>query len=169
MSSRSTREVSHDPRDTMQVPRKSSRLNNKGPLNTSRRFVSSKASKAPRITKSSPSSEKSKLVKLKSTKKENFKDNDRNDSKSNSASMLSLWGSPDLSAGVENVFKLIKLHDDVKILIISMNLCNVRNMIQLSGQVLQDVTDLFSRQDLSDPIFRMQSLRYYAWKNTSNC
>jgi hypothetical protein len=68
--------------------------------------------------------------------------------------VLSFWGSPDLSAGVENLFKLIKLHYDKKFLMISMNLCNVRNMIQLSDQVLQDVTELFSRQNLRNPNFQ---------------
>jgi hypothetical protein len=51
---------------------------------------------------------------------------------------------PDLSAEIENLFQLIKLHDDAKFLIIFINLCNVRKF----------VTDLFSRQYLRNPIFR---------------
>jgi hypothetical protein len=68
--------------------------------------------------------------------------------------MVSFWGSPDISAGLENLFKLIKLYDDTNFLVISMNLCNIRNMIQLCYQVLQDVMDLFSRQDLRNPNFQ---------------
>jgi hypothetical protein len=35
-----------------------------------------------------------------------------------------------------------------------MNLSNVKNMIQLSDQDLNDITSLFSRQDLRDPTFQ---------------
>jgi hypothetical protein len=64
--------------------------------------------------------------------------------------MYPLGGTPDLSVGVKNLFKLIQLQEDIRFLIISINLCNVRNMIQLSDQVLDDITSLFSRQGDSD-------------------
>jgi hypothetical protein len=123
----------------MQVPRKLSRLKNKESSQTTRRYVSSKDFKAPKS--------------IQIPKKGKYKDNDNNEDK-NSHLKLSFWGSPDLSVGVENLFKLIKLHEDARFLIISLNLCNVGNMIQLSDQVLHDVTTLFSRQGLRDPNFQ---------------
>ena len=152
-----SREVSYDPRDTKQAPRKSSRLRNKDKerKQTSRGSVSSKESKAPRIIKSSSSSEKSKLATLHTPKRGSPKTNDdSDDSKSNSSSKMSFWGSPDLSVGVENLLKLIKLNGDSKDLIISLNICTVKNMIQLSDQDIDDVTNLFSRQDLRNPNFQ---------------
>jgi len=152
-----SREVSHDPRDTKQAPRKSSRLRNKDKerKQTSRGSVSSKESKAPRIIKSSSSSEKSKLATLRTPKRGSPKTNDdSDDSKSNASSKMSFWGSPDLSVGVENLLKLIKLNGDSKELIISLNVCTVKNMIQLSDQDIDDVTNLFSRQDLRNPNFQ---------------
>jgi hypothetical protein len=40
------------------------------------------------------------------------------------------WGSPDLSVGIKKLFKLIKLNKDYKFLLISMDLGNIRSMIQ---------------------------------------
>jgi hypothetical protein len=136
MSSRSTKEVFHDLRDTMQVPRISSRLKNKEALQTSRRSVSSKESRAPKIVRLSPSLEKSKLTKLRTPKKGKCKDyNNAKDSNSNSTSKMSFCGSPDLSVGFENLFKLTKLNEDTRRLIVSMNICNNRNMIHIPHQV----------------------------------
>jgi hypothetical protein len=56
--------------------------------------------------------------------------------------------------GVERVFKLTKLHEDANFLIISIDLCNVRNVIQLSDQFLHNVTSLFFHQDLINPNFQ---------------
>jgi hypothetical protein len=85
MSSNSpTREVSHDPRDTLQAPTKSSRMKNKQFNQTSKRSVGSKNSKAPKIIKVLPSSEKSKLTSLSTPKKGSHKnDYDSDDSISN--------------------------------------------------------------------------------------
>jgi hypothetical protein len=63
------------------------------------------------------------------------------------------FSSPDLSIEVEDLFKLIKFNEDAGIMIISTNLCNVRNMIQLSDQVFYDVTNLFSGQDPRHSLF----------------
>jgi hypothetical protein len=73
---------------------------------------------------------------------------------SNLSSKVSFWESPDVSVGVKNVFKLIKRNEDARFLFISMNLCNVKNMIQLSDQVLHGVTSLFSRQNPRDHNFQ---------------
>jgi hypothetical protein len=101
-----------------------------------------------------PSSEKSKLAKLRIPKKGNYNDNDNNDDNTSSlSSKVTFLGSPDLSVGVQNLFKLIKLDEDVRFLIISMNLCYVRNMVQLSDQVF------FSRQDLGDPSFQFAIIK----------
>jgi hypothetical protein len=160
MSSNSqTREVSHDPRDTIQAaPRKSSRIKNKQLMQSSKRSVSSKESKAPKVIKLSSSSEMSKLASIRTPKKESYKNDDESyhsdDNKSNASSKMSCWGSPDLSRGIEKLFKLIKINEDSKFLITPMDLDNVRNMIQLSGQDLHDITSLFSCQDLRDPNFQ---------------
>ena len=46
------------------------------------------------------------------------------------------------------------LSDNAKSLIISMNLCNMKNMIQLSNLDLHDVSNLFSRKGLRDSNFQ---------------
>jgi hypothetical protein len=127
------------------APRKSSRIRNKKLTQSSKRSVTSKDSKAPKVIKSLPSSEKSKLASLHTPKKGSHNnDNDSDDSKSNSSSKISFWGSPDLS----------KLNEDSKFLLTSMDLGNVKGMIQLSDQDLHDVTSIFSRQDLRDSSFQ---------------
>jgi hypothetical protein len=96
-SNSQTREVSHDPIDTIQAaPRMSSRIKNKKLMQSSKRSVSSKESKAPKVIKSSSSSEMSKLASLRTPKKGNYKNDDESDdSKSNSSSKMSFWCSPD--------------------------------------------------------------------------
>ena len=155
MNSRSaTRQVSHHPRDTIQAPRFSSRLKNKWILQTSKRSVRYKGYKAPKIIKSLSSFEKSKLAKPRTPETGSWKKDDSDESKSNSLSKMSFWGSLDLSIGVEILCKLTKSNEDASFLIMSMNLCNVRNMIQLPDQDSHDVASLFSCHDLSDPIFQ---------------
>jgi hypothetical protein len=139
----------------MQAPRKSSRIKSRQIKQISKASVTSKDSKAPKIIKSSSSSEKSKLASLRTPKKGNYKNDDESDdSKSNASSKMSFWGSPDLSRGIERLFKLIKFNEESKLLLTSMDLGNVRNMIQLSDQDLYDITSLFSRQDLRNPNFQ---------------
>jgi hypothetical protein len=92
MSSNSpTRKVSHDPKDTIQAaPRKSSRIKNKQLMQTSKRSVSSKKSKAPQVIKSLSSSEMSKLSLLRTPKKGSYKNDDESDdSKSNASYKMS--------------------------------------------------------------------------------
>jgi hypothetical protein len=86
-------------------------------------------------------------------------DPDSNYSKRNLLSKMSFWYSPDLSVGMDKLFKVIKLNEDSKFLIISMDLGNVRNIIQLSDQDLHDATSLFSRQDLRDPNFQASIIK----------
>jgi hypothetical protein len=66
----------------------------------------------------------------------------------------SFWGSPDISSGIENLFDAMGLYDKSKSLIISMNLCSIKNMIQLSEQDFHDIVNLFPRQDLRESIFQ---------------
>ena len=112
----------------------------------------------PKILKSSPSTGKPKLETLHSPSKENptviksYEDNDNR--KSKSSSKVSFWGSPDLSVGIEALFTAMDLSDSSKSLIISMNLCNMKNMIQLSNLELHDVSNLFSSKDLHDSTFQ---------------
>jgi hypothetical protein len=156
MSSTSpTSEVSHDPKDTLQGPRKSSRIKNRQLKQTSKASVTSRDSKAPKIIKSSSPSEKYKLSSLSTPKKGSHKnDHGSDDNKSNSTSKTSFWGSPDIFVGMNKLFKVIKSNEDSKLLLISMDLGNVGNMIQLSDPDLHDATSLFSRQDLRNPNFQ---------------
>jgi hypothetical protein len=64
-----------------------------------------------------PSSEKSKLSKLQIPKKGKYKHHGNNeDNNSNLSSKVSFWGSPVVSVGVENLFKLAKFHEDAGVL-----------------------------------------------------
>jgi hypothetical protein len=158
MSSPTEREVSHDPRELEQRQRRSSRLNRKYQGGHAKRSVSSKDSKMPKIVKSSSSTEKPKLETLHSPNQGNpaviKSHEDSDNSKSKSSSKVSFWGSPDLSPGIESLFNAMDLSDNAKSLIISMNLCNMKNMIQLSNLDLHDVSNLFSRKDLRDSNFQ---------------
>jgi hypothetical protein len=60
------------------------------------------------------------------------------------------------------------LYDKSKSLIISMNLCSIRNMIQLSNLDLHDFGNMFSRQDLRDSVFQDSIfflLKSYVWES----
>ena len=152
------REVSHDPREAEKRQRRSSRLNRKHQGVRAKRSVSSKDSKVPKILKSTPSTGNPKLETLHSPSKENptvIKSYENSDnSKSKSSSKVSFSGSPDLSVGIEAVFAAIDLSDSSKSLIISMNLCNMKDTIQLSNLELHDVSNLFSCKDLRDSTFQ---------------
>jgi hypothetical protein len=79
------------------------------------------------------------------------------DSHSNNSKLTikaSFWGSPDISSGIEIFFEVMGLYNKSKILIISMNLCSIKNMIQLSNLDLHDFGNMFSRQDLRDSLFQ---------------
>jgi hypothetical protein len=43
------------------------------------------------------------------------------------------WGSPELSPGIEKLFDAMDLCENSNSLIISINLCNIKNMIHLSN------------------------------------
>jgi hypothetical protein len=66
------------------------------------------------------------------------------------------WDSPDLSPGIEKLFNAMNLCDKSKSLIISINLCNIKNMIHPSKLELDELSSLFSRIDL----------RYLSFKDT---
>jgi hypothetical protein len=70
------------------------------------------------------------------------------------SSKKSSWGSPDVSSGIENLFDAMGLCEKSKSLIISMNLCSIKNMIQLSELDFHDVVNLFPRQDLRESVFQ---------------
>jgi hypothetical protein len=67
---------------------------------------------------------------------------------------MSFWGSPDLSPGIEKLFDAMNLCDNSKSLIISINLCNIKNMIHLSNLELDELRSLCSRRDLRDSSFQ---------------
>jgi hypothetical protein len=114
----------------------------------------------PTIVKSSSYTEKAKLETLYSPNKGNPKviksheDIENNKNKSKSSSKMSFWGSPDLSPGIEKLFDAMNLCDNSKSLIISINLCNIKNMIHLSNLELDELSSLFSRRDLRDSSFQ---------------
>jgi hypothetical protein len=63
------------------------------------------------------------------------------------------WGSRDLSQETEKLFNAINLCENSKSLIISINLCNIKNMIHLSNLELDELSSLFSCNDLRDSSF----------------
>ena len=175
MSSSTKREVSYDPREMDQGQRRkemdhgqrrSTRIYKQQQGGQAKKHedrqikscISSKSSKMPKIVKSSSSTEEHKLETLHSPSKsrhtgiKSHEDSDNNESKT--SFKVSCWGSPDLSSGVENLFKAMDLNDSSKSLIISMNLCSIKNMIQLFNLDLHEIGNLFSRQDLRDSVFQ---------------
>jgi hypothetical protein len=112
----------------------------------------------PKIVKSLSSTEKAKLETLYSPNKGSPKviksHEDSENSKSKSSSKMSFWGSPDLSAGIEKLFNVMNLCENSKSLIISINLCNIKNMINLSNLELDELSSLFSHRDLRDSSFQ---------------
>jgi hypothetical protein len=154
MSSSTKREVSHDPREIEPRQRRSSRFNRKDPSNHSRKYSTSTEVKPPKIVKSSSSTEKDELKTLYNPNKRSPKvikihaDSENSNNKSKSSSKMSLWGSTDLSPGIEKLFNAVVLCDNSKSLFISINLCNIKNMIHLSNLELDELSSLFSRRDL---------------------
>jgi hypothetical protein len=112
----------------------------------------------PKIFKSSSSPERPKLETLYSPNKGSpaiiNEHEDSNIIKGNPSSKMSIWGSLDLSPGIENLFNDMDLSDKSKSLTISINLCNMKNMIQLSNLDLDVISNLFSRKDLRDSDFQ---------------
>jgi hypothetical protein len=164
MSSPTRKGATHNPREVDQGPRRSTRMM-KQPGNHPRRHqerqtkrpVTSKDVKMPKIVKSPSSFQKQKLDILHSPKKNNPTIKSHEDSpsiKSNSSSKKSFWGSPDISSGIENLFDAMRLYEKPKSLIISMNLCSIKNMVQLSDLDFHDVVNLFPRQDLRESVFQ---------------
>ena len=158
MSSPIKTEVSHNTRGVEKRQRSSSRLNRKHQGVHAKRSVSSKDSQISKILKSSTSTGKPKLEALHSPNKGDptiiKSHGDSDNSKSKSSSKVSFWGSPALSAGIEALFTALDLSDNSKSLIISMNLCNMKNMIQLSNLDQHDVSELSSCKDLRDSSFQ---------------
>jgi hypothetical protein len=112
----------------------------------------------PKIIKSASSAEEQKLDILHNPNKDNpavtKSHEDSHSDKSKPSPKASFWGSPDISSGIENLFEVMGLYNKSKSLIISMNLCSVKNMIQLSNLDLHDLGNMFSRQDLRDSVFQ---------------
>jgi hypothetical protein len=154
MSSSKKRQISHDPREIESRKRRSSRLNRKHPGSHSRKSSTSTEAKMPNIVKSSSYTEMTKLETLYSSNKgipmviESHEDSENSNSKSKSSSSISFWGSPELSPGIEKSFNTMSLCDNSKSLIISINLCNIKNMIHLSNLELEELSIVYSRKDL---------------------
>jgi hypothetical protein len=160
MSSSTKREVSHDPREIEPKKRRSSRLNRKHPGSHSRKFYLPTEAKMPKIVKSSSFTENAKLETVYSPNKgspkviKSHEDSENSNDKSKSSSKMSFCGSPDLSPGIKKLFNAMNLCDDYKSLIISINLCNIKNMIHLSNLELDELSSLFPRRDLRDSSFQ---------------
>jgi hypothetical protein len=156
MNSSTKREVSHDPREIEPNHRRSSRLNRKHPGRYSTKSYTPTEAKMPKIVKLYSSTEKAKLETLHSPNKgspkviKNHEDseNSKNNSNSKSSSKMSFWGSPDLYPGIEKIFNAMNLCENSKSLIISINLCNIKNMIHLPNLELDELSSLFSRRYL---------------------
>jgi hypothetical protein len=143
MSSPKTKGATPNPREVDQAPRRLTRTMKKQPGSHPRRPqerqakrpVTTKDVKMPKIVKSPSSYQKQKLDILHSSKKTNptvIKSHEDSPSiKSYLSSKKTFWGSLDISSGIENLFDAMGLYEKSKSLIISMNLCNIKNMIQL--------------------------------------
>ena len=80
-------------------------------------FLKSSSSGKPKLeTLHSPNKRNSKVIK-------SYEDSDN--SKSTSSSKVSFWGSPDLSAGIEDLLTAMVLSDNSKSFIISISLRNM--------------------------------------------
>jgi hypothetical protein len=166
MSSPTKRGVTQNPREADQGLRRSARISKKQPggharrpgSRQSKRSISSKDIKMPKIIKSASSTEEQKLDILHNPNKDNpavtKSHEDSHSNKSKPSPKASFWSSPDISSGIENLFEVMGLYDKSKSLIISMNLCSIKNMIQLSNLDLHDFGNMFSRQDLRDSVFQ---------------
>jgi hypothetical protein len=160
MSSSTKREVSHHPRENKPKHKRSFRLNRKHPGSHSRKSYTQTEAKMPKIVKSSSSTEKAKLEILYSPNKGNpkvissYENIENSNRKSKSSSKFSFWGQPDLSPGIEKLFNAMNLCDNSKSLIISINLCNIKNMIHLSNLESDELSSLFSRRDLRNSNFQ---------------
>jgi hypothetical protein len=160
MNSSTKREVSHDPREIELRQRRSSRLNRKHPGSHSRKLSTSTEAKMPKIVKSSSSTENAKLETLYSPSEgspkviKSQKDSENSKNKSKSSSKMSILDSPDVSPGIETFFNAMNLCDNSKSLIISINLCNIKNMIHISSLELDELSSLYSRRDLLDSSFQ---------------
>jgi hypothetical protein len=67
---------------------------------------------------------------------------------------MSFWVSTYLSPGIEKLFNAMNLYENSNSLIISINLCNIKNMIHLSNLELDELSSLSSRRDLRDSSFQ---------------
>jgi hypothetical protein len=112
----------------------------------------------PKIINSTSSIEKQKLNILPNPKKDiptvTKSHQDSHSNKSKSSAKTSIWGSPDMSSGTEKLFEVMGLYNKSKTLIISMNLCSIKNIIQLSNLSLHDLGNMLSCQDLRDSVFQ---------------
>jgi hypothetical protein len=168
MNSSTKRKVSHDPREIEAKHRRSSRLNRKHLDSHSRKSYTPVEAKMPKIVKSSSSIEKAKLETLYSPNKvspkviKSHEDSENSNSNSKSSSKMSFWGSPGSYPGIEKLFNAMTLCENSKSLIISINLCNIKNMIHQSDLELDELRYLFSRRDLRDSSFQDKSSRSYA-------
>jgi hypothetical protein len=171
MSSSTKREVSHDPRKIEPKHRRSSRSNRKHPGSHSTKSYTPAEAKMPKIVKSSSSTEKAKLKTLYSPNKgspkviKSHEDSKNSNNKSKLSSKMSFWGSPELSPEIEKLFHAMNLSDNSKSLIISMNLCNIKNMTHLSNLELDELSSFFSRRDLRDSSFQDTIIKSYAYEN----
>jgi hypothetical protein len=114
----------------------------------------------PKIVKSSSSTENTKLEIIYSPNKGSPKvikshdDSENSNNKNKSSSKMSFWCKPDLSSGIEKLFNAMNLCDNSKSFVISINMCNIKNMIHLSNLELDELSSLFSRKDLHDSSFQ---------------
>jgi hypothetical protein len=75
---------------------------------------------------------------------------------------MSFWGSPGLSPGIEKIFDTMNLCDNSKSFIISINLCNIKNMIHQSNLELDEFSSLFYAETYGIQVFKTQSSRSYS-------
>jgi hypothetical protein len=154
MSSPTKRGVTQKPKEGDQGLRRSARISIRQPgvharrpeSRQSKRSISSKDIKMPKIIKSASSTEEQKLDVLHNPNKDNpavtKSHEDSHSDKRKPSPEASFWGSLDISSGIENLFEVMGLYNKSKQLIISMNPCSIKNMIQLSNLDLRAILEI---------------------------
>jgi hypothetical protein len=75
---------------------------------------------------------------------------------------MSFWGSLDLYPGIERLFNAMNLCESSKSLIISINLCDIKNMIHLFNLESDELSSLLHVETYGIQVSKTKSSRSYA-------
>ena len=154
-----TRGVANDPKVADTKSRRSARLIKKTTGDLSKKSSTSKDSKMTKFSKALPTLDITKLESLSNPNKERLtviKSNE--DSESSKTKLSSKFGGLLICLlELKDLFNAMELNEQIRNLLISMNLCSIKSMIQLSNLDLSDVIAFFHAKIYETPIFKRQS------------